>query len=206
MLIVAYSAEVPGEGLSEVFSICDCVVVSLLFMLLDRLDHFGGAIRIHIVVSQPGGNVVDYLSPGACVQLDFIRLRTRRQCADADPLDPGRRRAGQLQHAKGINVVCPAMNKECEPVGRAVQDRNECEAAGLVAKGGQTVRVVLRIIFLNISRNPIVLPTIECFEKCSQGLAGRGVGWSYIGAGTKGCRKQSQDKEKRLSKDACYSF
>jgi hypothetical protein len=69
--------------------------------------------------------------------LDIVKLRTGRKRTDTEPFDTWRLGAGKLQESVGIDVVSVAVNKKGESIGRAMDNRNEREAACLVSERSQ---------------------------------------------------------------------
>ena len=82
MLIMADTTKVVAEGVGELVAVGDRIVVAMLLMLMNGLNHFCGYIGIHIVLGQLLANGGDGFLPNSRVNLNIIELCTRRKRAD----------------------------------------------------------------------------------------------------------------------------
>jgi hypothetical protein len=135
-------------------------------MLFDSLDHLCGHIGIYIVFGQFCADGVDGLLTGRSIKLDIIELRTWRKRTNAEPLDTRRRCAGELQDSIGIDVVSATVNKKSYLVVIAVHNRGNCEPPSLTAERSQSLRTVLRVVFLHISSYAVMICAVKCVEEC----------------------------------------
>ena len=70
------------------------------------------------------------------IELNVVGSRPGWNCTNAEPLYTRRRRAGKLQDSERIDIVSAPVNEKGKLVWRAVHDRDEGKAAGLVAERG----------------------------------------------------------------------
>ena len=115
------------------------------------MDHLRRRVGVHVKRGELLTDDIDGLLSLSHVELNVINSLTKRNRTDVLSLHPWGRGAGKLQDSVGIDVVCAPVNNEANLIRSALQDRRECEAAGLAAKGNQSVRAILRIVFLHVS-------------------------------------------------------
>src|ERR1035438_5458112 len=82
MLIMADTAKVAAEGVGEFVAVGDRIVVAMLLMIMNGLNHFCGYVGIHIVLGQLLANGINGLLPNSRVNLNIIELCTRRKRTD----------------------------------------------------------------------------------------------------------------------------
>src|SRR5580704_6170950 len=206
MFIMADGEQVAPEGIRKLVTVRYRVIVAFFLMVLDSLDHLHGHIRIHIVFGQPGADGVDGLLPSVGVKLDVVGLRTRRKRKDVEAFDTWRLGTSELKDSEGIDVVSATVNKKGESIGRAMNNRNEREAACLVSERSQTIRTVLRVIFLHIGSDSVVVRTIKSIEKCTQCATSWGIRYIRIGACTRGHDCKNDKKQCTFHEGAISSF
>ena len=112
MLIVADSAQITRERISEFIAIHNRIVIAVLLVVTDGLDHLRGQIWIHVILGQllaDGGN---RFLPSSIIQLTILQFRAWGNGTDAHSLYPWWRSAGKLQGSVSIDVVSAPVNKK----------------------------------------------------------------------------------------------
>ena len=123
MSITADSAEISRERFSKVVAIHYGIVVALLLMVVECLDHLRRHVGVHVKRGQLFSNGVDGLLSNSRIELNIIKLGTGRKRTDAEPPDTRRRCTDKLQGSIGTDVVSPAVNKKPQPIWCAVHNR-----------------------------------------------------------------------------------
>ena len=88
MSITADSAEISRERLSKVVAIHYGIVVALLLMVVECLDHLRRHVGVHVKRGQLFSNGVDGLLSLSGVELNVINSLTRRNRTDVLSLHP----------------------------------------------------------------------------------------------------------------------
>ena len=166
------------EQRGEREAVVDAVVLALLLVRAQRLDHLLGAVGVDVELGELGGDPVDDARADGAVDFDVHvgggRLRAacaqlegddRRRVAilDVEPAD-GRRRAGLL------------LDVELEVQSVALVDSEELEAAGHAAEFDQRRRRLGRLVALAVRFDARAVAAIEGVEPRAQGAPGRRVG------------------------------
>src|ERR1700691_2997244 len=112
MPILADSAQITQERISEFIAVHNRIVIAVLLMVTDGLDHVRRHIGIHVILGQPLADGINRFLPSGFIQSNVVKFRSGRYGTDANPLYPWWCSAGKLQDSVGIDVVSAPVNKK----------------------------------------------------------------------------------------------
>lgn len=112
MLVLADIAQITRERISEFIAVYNRIVVAVLLMVTDGLDHLRRHIGIYVILGQALADGINRFLPSGFIQLNVIQLRAGRYGTDANPLYTWWCSAGKLQGSVGIDVVSAPVNQK----------------------------------------------------------------------------------------------
>ena len=125
MLVVADSAQVGGERISEFEAIRHRTIITVPLMIADCLDHLRSHVGIDVVLGQLPTDRINSLLSNGFIELNVIGFRPGWDCTNAEILYVRRRRARKLQDSECIDIVSASVNKKRDLIRGGVDNRDK---------------------------------------------------------------------------------